>query len=311
VSYRLGRRPPHSPQTAPRLLLGRYLRGPLPTTPPVVDWVSQVSNWPMYGNDRWGDCVFAMIGHAIEATTAYGHGSAVSVSDQDVLAAYSAVTGFDPAAGPPGQNPTDQGTIIQDALSYWRRVGIGGHRIAAFAQVDVHNPAEVNRALWLFGHLMLGVNLPNAAFAQFDRREAWHLVADDGGIAGGHAVNLGYDANAGFKVVTWARVQPFSAVWWGRYVEEAWVVISPEWLTAAGMNPAGIGLSALADAFHSLTGERFPITPAPGPPPVPPVRDPADAALVQALDGWAHHRHTGDNAHAAHAYQVWRTAKGL
>jgi hypothetical protein len=309
VSYRLGRRPPHSPLVAPRLALGRFLTGQLPPTPPVVDWVSAVTAWPMYGNDEWSCCVFSAAAHMVEAVSTYGRGTGTMPTTDDVLAAYSAVTGFDPLAGPPGANSTDQGTVIQDALGYWRRTGIAGHRIAAFAEVDIHDLAQINDALYLFGHLMLGVDLPYAALTQFDRSEAWHLVSDDGGIAGGHAINLGFDTTGGgYKAITWARVQPFSAAWWNRYVEEAWVVISPEWLSAAGANPAGVDLAALADAFHTLTGEQFPITP---PVPAPPPHDPADAALVAALDGWAHHHHVGDNAHAAHAYLAWKAARRL
>jgi hypothetical protein len=308
MTYQLGRRPPRGRQEAPRLALGPFLHGPLPPTPPVVDWINQVNTWPMYGNDQWGCCVFAAAGHMIEAITSYGRGTGTMPTVEDLLAAYSAVTGFDPAAGPPGNNPTDQGTVIQDALSYWRKAGIGGHQIAAFAEVNVHDRTEVDAALYLFGHLMLGVNLPNAAIDQFDAGQAWHLVSDDGGIAGGHAVNLGYEARGGYKAITWSKSQPFSADWWGRYVEEAWVTISPEWLTAAGANPAGIDLHALAQGFTELTGEPFPVLPGPTPPPT---GDPADLALVAALDGWSHEHHVAGNAHAARAYQTWRHAKRL
>jgi hypothetical protein len=308
VSYRLGRRPPRSAARSPRLALSRFLTGQLPTTPPIVDWVSRVgaSNWQMYGNDRWGDCVFAAAGHMITATSLYGTGALITPSEAEILRAYSAVTGFDPNAGPPGSNPTDQGTVVQDALSYWRRTGVAGHKILAFAEVDVRDLAEVADALYLFGHLMLGVNLPNAAMQQFDAGQAWHLTPDDGGTAGGHAVNLGYEARGGgYRAITWGRSQPFSADWWAKYVEEAWVVVSPEWLTAAGTDPAGVDLAALSTAFTALTGQPFPSIP------TPPAGDPADAVLVAALDTWAHHHHVGENAHAAHAYLTWRTAKGL
>ena len=70
-----------------------------------------------------------------------------------------------------------------------------------------------------------------------------------------------------------------------------------------------VNLASLAATFRALTGEPFPIIPTPSP--TPPAADPADAVLIAALDSWAHRHHAGDNAHAAHAYQVWRTAKGL
>jgi hypothetical protein len=308
MTYQLGRRPPRTPAEAPRLALGQFLRGPLPPVPAVVDWVSQVAEWPLYGNDQWGCCVFAAAGHMIEAVTTYGRGTGTMPTTDELLAAYSAVTGFDPNAGPPGANDTDQGTVIQDALSYWRKAGIAGHRILAFAEVDVHNITQVDSALALFGHLMIGVNFPAIAMDQFNAGQPWTTVTDDGGIDGGHAVDLGYDATGTLKVITWARVQTLTPAWWERYVEEAWVIISPEWLTAAGANPAGIDLHALGDAFTTLTGQPFPAMPTPTPPPA---GDPADHVLVAALDHWSREHHVANNARAAHAYQAWKTAKGL
>src|SRR5437879_3603415 len=152
IQFRHGRKPPHPEDTHPRLKLAHFLTGTLPPVPATVDYLSKVTDWPMYGNDDWGDCVWAMIGHTIEAATAYGQGKTVEVTEADVLKGYSDVTGFDPHAGRPGENPTDQGTVIQDALSYWRKTGVGGHKILAFAQVDHRNQDEVATALYLFGH---------------------------------------------------------------------------------------------------------------------------------------------------------------
>lgn len=305
VAGRLGRRPNDGSKV--RLALGPHLTGPVPPNPVLVDWLSKVDSWPMYGNDRFGDCVFAMIGHLIEAFTTYSSGRTVQVTEQDLLDAYSAVTGFDP-----NDPATDQGTVIQDALAYWQKTGIAGHKILAYAAVSVTDQAEVDAAINVFGALCLGVNLPNSAMNQFNAGQPWTVERPDGGIDGGHAVPVGYYSHpAGrTRVVTWARVQDVADAWWSKYVEEAWVVVAPEWLDATGHNPEGIDLYGLGEDFAALTGKPnpFPL----GPPPVgPPAVDPADRALVAALGPWLSGHHVGDNKRAVTAVHTWMATKGL
>lgn len=263
IQFRPGRKAPH-PDTPefPRLRLGRLLKpAELPAVPPIVDWVSLIEDWPMFANDAWGDCVFAMIGHSIQAATRYGQGATVTLTDDDILAAYSAVTGFDINAGPPGSNPTDNGTVIQDALNYWRKEGIGGHKILAFGQLDHENPTEIMAALHLFGHVQLGINFPASAMDQFNAGQPWDVVKGSP-IEGGHAINLGYSKNDRGRIewepISWARLLKMSPEFLASYVEEAWAVITPEWLDAVGNSPEGIDMASLGGAFVELTDEPNP-----------------------------------------------------
>jgi hypothetical protein len=260
---KLGRLP--NDPAKPRLRL-RLTPGAAPVVPAVADWMSRVVDWPMYANDRYGDCVFAMIGHTIQALSTYGQGTTATITDADVLAAYSAVTGFDP-----DDPSTDQGTVIQDALDYWRKHGIGGHKILAFAQIDHTDPTQVDAAVAQFGAVLLGINFPASAMEQFDAGQPWDVVRSDGGIEGGHAIPGGaYTATDGrVRIVTWARSVEMTAAFARRYVEEAWVVIAPEWLSAAGADPAGVDLAGLGAQFSALTGEPSPFGPTPGPAPDP------------------------------------------
>ena len=266
---RLGRLP--NDPAKPRLRL--TIHPPTAAASPAVrDWLSGVAHWPMLANDRYGDCVFAMIGHVIQALSTYGQGATVTVTDTDVLAAYSAVTGFDPA-----DPATDQGTVIQDALGYWRKHGIAGHKILAFAQIDHTDRAQVDAAIDQFGAVLLGINFPAAAMDQFNAGQPWDVAAHDGGIEGGHAIPAGYYSTpAGrSRIVTWARVQDMTDAFWDRYVEEAWVVVAPEWLSAAGTDPLGVDLHGLGEQLHALTGDPNPF---PANPP-----DPGAASFLVAL----------------------------
>lgn len=304
----LGRLAPHPVERAPRVMLAPFLTGPVPPTPSVVDWLGRVTDWPMYLNDQLGDCTCAAAGHMIEAWTAYVQGRTIEISNQDVLAAYEAVSGYRP-----GQPETDQGAVMQDVLTYWRKTGIGGHKILAFAQVDHTRQDEVDAALNLFGHLYVGVDFPSSAMDQFDAGQPWDVVAHDGGIEGGHAVDLGYEAaGARLTAVTWGQPQQLTTRWWDKYVEECWVAISPEWLDATGHSPAGLDLQGLGEAVAALAGEPNPFpAPTPPQPPVPPPGVDPDVALAVTARAWTQRHHTGDNARMSHALKTWLAAKGL
>lgn len=273
-----GGRLPNDP-SKPRLKLKNILRGAAFQFPTSCDYVSKVADWPMYLNDRYGDCTCATAGHIIEAVTTYGQGSTIKISDADVLRAYEAVSGFNPSTG-----ANDNGAVVQDVLNYWRKTGIGGHKILAFAEVDVKNYDELYAALALFGTLYLGIDFPNTAMDQFDKGQPWDVV-EGARSEGGHAINAGfYDSKDGlWKVITWGKVQPMTQAFWDKYVEEAWIVISPEWLNANGTNSAGISAHELNEQFRELTGQPGPFpeaepTPEPGPSPVNPSPTPEPPA---------------------------------
>ena len=64
------------------------------------------------------------------------------------------------------------------------------------------------------------------------------------GSWGGHAVDVvGYD-EAGLTVVTWGALKRMTWAFWGRYGDEAWCVLSPDFL-ADGRSPQGFDLEAL------------------------------------------------------------------
>ena len=133
-------------------------------------------------------------GHIVEQQTALGEGHETIVTDTETLAEYTAVTGFNPDAGPPGSNPTDQGALIQDGLADLRKNGLAGQKIAAFARVTQADRAEVMTALAELGAVSLGVNLPQSAMDQFHAGQPW-TVSGDATILGGHCITaFGYDA---------------------------------------------------------------------------------------------------------------------
>jgi hypothetical protein len=274
--YPLGKLP--ATPARPKLTLAA-LTPSLPAPAAVVDMYSSVTPWPMYGNDQYGDCVEAGLGHSVEQITRYGQGATVRVTDQDVLDAYSAITGFNP------DDPnSDQGTNVEDALSWWRKgAGMAGHAIVAYAAVDVSKGTRVKQAVQLFGEVGIGFNFPAYAMDQFNQGKPWDVQKANATIEGGHyVIVVGYDS-AYFYVITWGAVQKMTPAFFAKYVDEGYVVIDDEMVSKVSQYVSGTDLHAFGQEFADLTGEAnpFPDDPTPTPEPVP--VGPTAADVVSAV----------------------------
>lgn len=290
--------------TKPRLHYSEFLTT-TPSFPDAVDYLSKVTNWPMYLNDRLGDCTCAAVGHVVEAESEYGQGSTQTITDNDVETAYEAVSGYNPTTG-----AHDDGCVMQDVLSYWRKTGIGGHNILAFAEVDHTNQDELRAAMNTFGSLYIGINFPGSAMDQFNNGQPWDVVKGSS-IEGGHCIHGGaYQVGNNWKVVTWGAVQEMTQAFWDKYVEEAWIVITPEWLSAAGQSPTGLDLYGLGQQLSVLTGDANPF-PAPTPQPPEPTPTPAptpgdaDQTLASFLSGFLSTHSLPNHPHLEDALKSW------
>jgi hypothetical protein len=197
---------------------------------------------------------------------------------------YSAISGYDPKTG-----RNDNGATLQDALGYWHNNGLGGNKIAAYAQIDHTNLDLIRNCIAVFGSVYTGFNVPSSAMDQFDTGQPWTVVTRSR-IEGGHCVPLmAYDSTS-FTCVTWAKTQKLDLAFLGRYFDEIWVPIDLDWLTAAGTSPAGLDTSALNADYTALTGQPGPfqqVTPVPPvvvPPPVTPPAGDATALLGSLRD---------------------------
>ena len=282
IQFRPGRKPPTPSRPRLRFAQFKTTQEPVPAS---TDWLGEVYDWPMYLNDRLGTCGIAAPGHMIEVHTAYATGTAFEITDNDVLKAYSAISGYNPNTG-----AHDDGVVLQKMLGYWRKTGIGGHKILGFAEIDVRDLDEVKRATATFETVLLGIDFPAFAMDQFNQGKPWDISSRNTQIEGGHAIHEGwYDTASGtWKVITWGEVQTMTQRFFDKYVEEAWVVISEDLFDpTTGLAPKGIDQFALGEAFTALTGEPNPFPeptdPAPQPEPVPPSVDVAFAAATRRL----------------------------
>jgi hypothetical protein len=112
----------------------------------------------MMENDQLGDCTCAAAGHLIMEWTKNAQSTMVTPTDDQIVAAYSAITGYNPQTG-----ANDNGAVEVDVLNYWRQTGIAGHQIQAYMALEPSNHQHVMDAVWIFGGCYIGLALPKSA----------------------------------------------------------------------------------------------------------------------------------------------------
>jgi len=233
---KLGRRAARVGPGAPRApaLSGYTALAPMPPPPARFDWSVRVANWPMYANDRVGDCTTAAIGHMIQLWTA----GIVTLSEEEVLAAYAAVSGYNP------DDPnSDQGAAMLDVLMWWYHQGmpspappVGRDRLDGYAALRAGDDVELRQAIVAFGGVYAGLAMPLSAQSQ----DVWSDVGDAPGSWGGHCVPLvGYN-ETGPICVTWGAVKQMEWDFWRVYGDEAYALLSRDFLDTAEAAPNGV-----------------------------------------------------------------------
>jgi hypothetical protein len=192
----------------------------LPKAPPSFDYTDNIKSWGMMANDRYGDCVFAGIGHFIQVATEQTD-KEVTVSDATVLGYYTTWAGFN--ASDPN---TDQGAVEADVLNQWKRSDFAGYKLLGYSDPDALNHEHVRQAIAFFGPLYIGANLPVNAQWQ----DVWDLAANDGGDWGGHCMIVPqYDAK-GLTFITWGGLKRCTWDWWDKYIEETHALLVDVWM---------------------------------------------------------------------------------
>lgn len=266
--HKLGKNPK---VTDPRTFkLSRYLdTTAIPLPPASIDYITEVKSWGMLGNDQLGDCVEAAQLHMIEEETEYATGIELVASDEDAIRLYKAEAGY-----VPGDPNTDQGTVMLDALKYWRRTGIligdspTPHKIYAFVTVDLNDTLQVHQAIYLFGGVFFGVELPiSAQVAPVNGNgiSVWGYRGNlDGGNAagswGGHCIPiLGYSTfkhrdqiRHRYRVISWGEEFDMTPPFMNAYGSEAYAVLSADWFGTSGLSANQFNMDQLQSDLAAL-----------------------------------------------------------
>lgn len=206
----------------------------------------------MLGNDQIGDCVIAAAMHYIQNETA-NIGSPLVPTKTLALTTYSAITGYDPA-----DPSTDQGTVYESQLfPYWQTTGIpmldkAGkvvlHKIVGFAALDLTSVAQQRYASYVFGGILWGIQCPQSAMTN----TANWIYDPTSPIEGGHGVNSMGQGADGWHMNSWGKLIPGQWGFTRALADEAYVVVTENWLNAQGKSPSGLDLNGLIGAMKTL-----------------------------------------------------------
>jgi hypothetical protein len=262
---RLGKLAPrHDSRT---LKLARYTAA-LPDPPTSCDLTAKVARIGMMLNDSLGDCTCAAIGHIIQCWTAE-NGAEVILPDSDILSLYEAACGYNPA-----DPSTDQGGVELDVLNYWRKTGVAGHTLGAYAILQKRAGSlwgkllsgtswrhDVMRSVYYFGAAYIGVALPDAVITQLDKGNVipWEFPADKDASwnpnpDNGHAICIvAYDAD-GVVIVTWGQLLTVSWDFLDACMDEGYCPFSKDIVNAvSGKSPQNFALAQLQTDLNAVT----------------------------------------------------------
>ncbi|HYB07150.1 MAG TPA: hypothetical protein VEB87_03225 [Nitrososphaerales archaeon] len=246
---KLGKGPPKFDKRT--LLFGKYLTRGLAPPPPSIDYAEKVKTWPMYGNDKYGDCTCAAAGHLIQDWTA-NTGTERTLPLAAILKVYNHFSHGNP----------DSGVSMLDVLRYWRKTGFGNDKIHAFAQLELSNVVQAQDAICLFGGCYIGLALPNFTVPNGvgDPRISW-IVPPSGphenaapNQKNGHCVPaVAYDPR-NVWVVTWGALKQMSWQFYTTYADEAFALLSPDWISKRLKRaPPGLDLKTLESDLSQVT----------------------------------------------------------
>jgi len=241
TTFKLGK---HRPKIDSRTLqFGKYLTTELAPPPATINWAKPVTDWPMMGNDQYGDCTCAAAGHMIEEWTANA-GTIEILPDPTILAAYNHFA----------HGNADAGANMLDVLKYWRSHGIGKDKIMAFAQLEPQNDTQLLDAVSIFGNCYIGLALPDFAVPPNTNLLNVPWLVPAGGPVGNAAPNpnnghcvpaVAYDQRY-IYVVTWGALKTMSWQFYNAYADEAFAVLSEDWINKKlGTTPLGFDIETL------------------------------------------------------------------
>jgi hypothetical protein len=239
----------HDPRT---LQLADYLdTTKLAPAPPAVDWGKKIpaNGWGMMLNDSIGDCTCAAAAHLIQDWTS-NDGELVTLSDDAVLSAYEAVSGYDPKTG-----KHDDGAVEIDVLNYWRKKGIGDHKFDAYVALEPHNHEHIRDSINLFGGCYIGLALPVSA----QRQRTWTVPPGGAtgpgapGSWGGHAVIIVAYNPRRVTCITWGQEKQMTWGFLDAYCDEAYALLSvDDWLHGDKQAPNGLDLETLRNDLEQI-----------------------------------------------------------
>lgn len=224
---KLGKRPA-SPLNKKAIMFDQIFdASKLPVPPKVFGKQKLVSSWFGYGNDEFGDCVWAAKAHMHMLWSLMGGHPRDRFTTADVLSDYAAVTGFN--ASDPN---SDQGTDMKAAAEYHRKTGVRDatakrRQVTSYVNLQPGSVGQLAIGTFIFGAAEIGVMITNDNMKQFDQGKVWTVTQAE--PVGGHCIPIvGRDADGNFLCVTWGRLQRIAPAFIKKYMDEGIVYLNDE-----------------------------------------------------------------------------------
>ena len=220
------------------LFLANYLHTSAIAYPAVKAWERPI-DYLMLANDQIGCCTISGFYHLRMNMQAVANaGTPLVVTDQEVISDYSAITGYNP-----NDPSTDNGANCIDVLNWYRQKGT----IAGYVALDQGNIEQIKIGTFLFGGAYIGFNVPQSMVDQLNNGQDpdWSYSPSDKASGEGHCVTpVGYGRD-GLAVISWGKVYRTSWDFWNAWVDEAYSIVSKDWIKASGVSPTGLDLNGL------------------------------------------------------------------
>lgn len=242
------------------LKLARYFTDAFPPAPPAVDYTSGITDWGMMLNDQLGDCTIAACGHAQQVWSRAARSVELTPPDSVILQAYEDWCGY-----VDGDPSTDQGGVEIDVLNAWRKQNLWNFPLQMYADPNPVNIEEVKKAIFIFGGVYLGVQLPISV----QGASVWDVHngrAAVPGSWGGHAVFVpkyvtNPDGTVTFTCISWGMLIDITQAFWlysdggmGPYIDEAHALVSKEFVNLkSGKNPLGLNIGQMETDVQLVT----------------------------------------------------------
>jgi len=183
----------------PSMKLRNY-RVTLPALPTSVDYSTAALDvlGDVLCNDQLGCCVISGMYHVIGMATANA-GAEFHATPAQIVADYSTIGGY-----VPGDPSTDNGCDEATALAYWAQNGLAdGSKLTGWLALNPADQQEIKSALYLFGNLYFGLELPDAWIAPFPSSNGYDWADGPADPNNGHCVmGTGYNSQ-GVQIDSW------------------------------------------------------------------------------------------------------------
>jgi hypothetical protein len=228
-----------------------------PAIPKIYNWGKKIKKdkWGVLGNLKAECCTCTAAGHMVMVWTSNTNGLK-RPKEHEIIDAYCELTNYNRET-----DENDEGVEALKTLKYWRKNGIAGHKIIAFAKLQDKNKEQLLQAIYLFGGCYVGLNLPKSAQRQYNTTKKWAIPrvgkkkdAAKGSWFGHMVLVTGYRNNE-LRIISWGHEMIMTIDFWEAYAEESYAIYSETFIRHE-KTPTGVDVDVLLKGLELFKKEK-------------------------------------------------------